>query len=193
MYGLALSRTLGDRFLKQETESAIIAEPHVSAPHRAPAGSILVVGSDGLWDVTTPQKAVEIAAAAREEWGMRKECAEALLRHARNHRSRDDCSVVVVDLDAHALGLHVHSGVPTLKTGVGGAEDGGRLSVGGLGSPLPSGTTPTAAAGLAAWDAAGQQQPGGGRSGGLIGGAEPTTPPQEVAPTGAGAGAPRPS
>lgn len=136
VYGLALSRTLGDRYLKTESEKAIIAEPHVSAPCRASPGQLLVVGSDGLWDVTTPQRAVEIAGAVREEGGVRKECAEALLRYARAHRSRDDCSVVVVDMDAHALGLLAPSEVPTRVAG-------------GVGSPGLAGRT-TAAAG-AAW------------------------------------------
>lgn len=91
----------------------------------------------------SPQ-AVEIAAAARDEWGMKKECAEALIRHARANRSRDDCSVVVVDLDARALGLHAPSETPPTYLVVAPGGGGARDSVGGMGSPTAVGTTPLA-------------------------------------------------
>lgn len=61
LYGLAVSRVLGDGYLKLE-DVGLTAEPSVSAAHvLEEGGGVLVMASDGLWDVTAPDEAVAIA------------------------------------------------------------------------------------------------------------------------------------
>jgi protein phosphatase len=106
LYGLALSRALGDSFLKVDAASGLIAEPHVSgvACVHAGEGAFAVLASDGLWDALSPAAAVELVARARQgtaapaaSWD---EAAAALLAQARARRSKDDCTVLLLGLDA---------------------------------------------------------------------------------------------
>jgi serine/threonine protein phosphatase PrpC len=123
LYGLALSRALGDSFLKEDAASGLSAEPFVSrvACVHAGEGAFALLASDGLWDVVAPPAAVELASRAREGsgasgsgdaaaedaacaqqqggWGA---AAAALLAAARARRSRDDVTVLLVGLDAQA-------------------------------------------------------------------------------------------
>ena len=102
LYGLALSRALGDSFLKVDAASGLTAEPHVSrvACVHAGEGAFAVLASDGLWDALSPAAAVELVARARlgaaappATW---HEAAAALLQQARARRSKDDCTVLVL-------------------------------------------------------------------------------------------------
>ncbi|MEW5301423.1 MAG: hypothetical protein WDW36_004283 [Sanguina aurantia] len=72
LYGLNISRMLGDRCLKEEN-LGFLAEPHVSTAATVPAGHVayLIMASDGLWDVvpeataaTQLLRAADTAAAA---------------------------------------------------------------------------------------------------------------------------------
>ncbi|GIL57854.1 hypothetical protein Vafri_13086 [Volvox africanus] len=58
LYGLNISRMLGDRFLKEE-DLGFLAEPYVSmAAQVGPSEhAVLVVASDGLWDVLPEERA----------------------------------------------------------------------------------------------------------------------------------------
>ncbi|GIL78322.1 hypothetical protein Vretimale_7674 [Volvox reticuliferus] len=58
LYGLNISRMLGDRFLKEE-DLGFLAEPYVSvAAQVGPSDhAVLVVASDGLWDVLPEERA----------------------------------------------------------------------------------------------------------------------------------------
>lgn len=59
------------------------------------------MASDGLWDVTTTEKVVEVALKAYHTGGRDTCCiAEALVRHARECRTRDDVTVTVVVLNS---------------------------------------------------------------------------------------------
>lgn len=104
LYGLALSRAFGDHFLKEDAASGLIAEPHVSpvASVDAHEGAFAVLASDGLWDVLSPAAAVQMAASAGAGGaGGAAGCeaaAAALVAHARQKRSKDDCTVLVVAL-----------------------------------------------------------------------------------------------
>lgn len=120
LYGLALARALGDRFLKEDAASGLTAEPYVSPPiDVAPpqggdgwgasqppahcAAPFFVVASDGLWDVVSPAAAVAAAATAGAGWGGSHGAAAAaggLLASARARRSKDDATVLVVALRA---------------------------------------------------------------------------------------------
>jgi len=58
--GLAVSRALGDHFLKQQN-TGIVGEPFVSPSIRLDStDEILIVASDGLWDVMTGEEAMEL-------------------------------------------------------------------------------------------------------------------------------------
>ena len=56
--------------LKDEEGSGLSAEPSVSAPFDVPKGQgVVVVASDGLWDVCTPHEAVNIGATVYPHLG----------------------------------------------------------------------------------------------------------------------------
>eukprot|EP00959_Pyramimonas_sp_CCMP1952_P136572 2858252-Pyramimonas_sp.AAC.2 len=95
---MAVCRALGDQYMKGEGVP-LLAEPSVAPTFFTPAGeaSLVVLASDGLWDVTTPQQAVELALeAGRRTEGDPKAMAAALGKRAREKRSLDDITVMVV-------------------------------------------------------------------------------------------------
>ena len=61
LYGLNLSRCLGDKFLKDE-DLGLSAEPYVSPVLRFDPSQhgIVVMASDGLWDVIEPAAAMMV-------------------------------------------------------------------------------------------------------------------------------------
>lgn len=61
LYGLNLSRCLGDKFLK-DGDLGLSAAPHVSHVVRLPprASGLVVLASDGLWDVASAARAVAV-------------------------------------------------------------------------------------------------------------------------------------
>lgn len=65
MYGLNLARGLGDKFLKEE-DLGFSAEPYVSPLWRVPRkeARILLIASDGLWDVADYPEIVALARRA---------------------------------------------------------------------------------------------------------------------------------
>jgi serine/threonine protein phosphatase PrpC len=106
LYGLNLSRMLGDRFLKEEG-LGFTARPHVCDRLLLAPGSdsAVVAASDGLWDVTSCERAAQIATRAfgAAEGGASgaaasgaAAAAEALVAHALQQRSKDDVSVMVL-------------------------------------------------------------------------------------------------
>ena len=62
LYGLNLSRCLGDKFLKNE-DLGLSAEPYVSPVLRFNLSQcgVVVLASDGLWDVMEPAAAMQVA------------------------------------------------------------------------------------------------------------------------------------
>lgn len=63
LYGLNLSRCLGDKFLKNE-DLGLSAEPYVSPVLRFDLAQrgVALLASDGLWDVMEPSAAMQVAA-----------------------------------------------------------------------------------------------------------------------------------
>ena len=61
LYGLNLSRCLGDKFLKNE-DLGLSAEPHISGVLRFDPSQrgIALLASDGLWDVVEPPAAMKV-------------------------------------------------------------------------------------------------------------------------------------
>eukprot|EP00887_Chlorella_sp_A99_P008144 scaffold12.g8144.t1 len=98
LYGLNLSRGLGDKFLKDE-DLGLSAEPHVSGVVRIreDQGCILLIASDGLWDVADAERAAAaVLQADREHDGDVTEAARAVVELALRQRSKDDVTALVV-------------------------------------------------------------------------------------------------
>ncbi|KAI3727337.1 hypothetical protein L1987_67150 [Smallanthus sonchifolius] len=110
---LAMSRSIGDRYLKP----SIIPEPEVTFTARAREDGCLILASDGLWDVMSNEEACEIArkriliwhkknggnAIERELNGVdpaAQAAADYLSMLALQKGSNDNISVIVVDLKA---------------------------------------------------------------------------------------------
>ncbi|XP_044485610.1 protein phosphatase 2C 16-like isoform X2 [Mangifera indica] len=110
---LAMSRSIGDRYLKPW----IIPEPEVMCIPRARDDECLILASDGLWDVMTNEEACEVARRRILLWHKKngvpdlsergkgvdpaaQAAADYLSMLALQKGSRDNISVIVVDLKA---------------------------------------------------------------------------------------------
>lgn len=96
LYGLNLARALGDRFLKDE-DLGLSAEPHVSDVITLgdDQEALIVIASDGLWDVISADDAMALARRVdRESHGGVVKVAAALAREAEALGSKDDVTVV---------------------------------------------------------------------------------------------------
>jgi serine/threonine protein phosphatase PrpC len=99
---LAVSRAIGDHSLRPY----VIAEPEVTVVNRNPDDEVLIMASDGLWDVMSNQEACNLAKKcllrARQRGSTRhsaaKVAATVLTRAAVDRGSRDNVTVVIVDL-----------------------------------------------------------------------------------------------
>uniref|UniRef100_A0A0E0F436 protein-serine/threonine phosphatase n=1 Tax=Oryza meridionalis TaxID=40149 RepID=A0A0E0F436_9ORYZ len=90
---LAVTRSFGDGGLKRW----VVAEPEVSRTPLAGAGcEFLVIASDGLWNKVSNQEAVDAVAAAGDHYSV--DSCRRLVDMARRRGSRDDVTVMVVDL-----------------------------------------------------------------------------------------------
>ncbi|KAE9603658.1 hypothetical protein Lal_00002206 [Lupinus albus] len=110
---LAMSRSIGDRYLKPW----IIPEPEVTFLPRAKNDECLILASDGLWDVMTNEEACDIARRRILLWHKKnglalpsvrgeeidpaaQSAAEYLSNRALQKGSKDNITVIVVDLKA---------------------------------------------------------------------------------------------
>ncbi|KAI5067567.1 hypothetical protein GOP47_0018095 [Adiantum capillus-veneris] len=105
---LALSRAIGDRYLKRY----VISEPEVTCIQREDEDEVLILASDGLWDVLSNDYACDIARRALVVARKKREnrtfspgedpaaasVAALLVKLAYSKGSKDNISVVVVDL-----------------------------------------------------------------------------------------------
>lgn len=105
---LALSRAIGDRYLKRY----VISEPEVTCVQRGSEDEVLILASDGLWDVLSNDYACEVARKALLVARKKREnrtfspgedpaaaaVAALLVKLAYGKGSKDNISVVVVDL-----------------------------------------------------------------------------------------------
>lgn len=99
---LAMSRAIGDHCLRPY----VIPEPEISVFARHPRDEILLLASDGLWDVLSNQDATDLALRsikrAREKGASRKAAARVaatvLTKAAVDRGSRDNITVVIIDL-----------------------------------------------------------------------------------------------
>ncbi|MCO5548374.1 hypothetical protein L7F22_001831 [Adiantum nelumboides] len=105
---LALSRSIGDRYLKRY----VVSEPEVTYLDRTKDDECLIIASDGLWDVISNDTACEIArkclVSARRKRASRSfalgedpasaTVAALLVKLAYSRGSKDNISAVVIDL-----------------------------------------------------------------------------------------------
>ncbi|XP_040384726.1 probable protein phosphatase 2C 74 [Oryza brachyantha] len=88
---LAVTRAFGDGGLKRW----VVAEPEVTRTALAAGCEFLVIASDGLWNKVPNQEAVDVVAAAAVH---SVDSCRRLVDMARRRGSRDDITVMVVDL-----------------------------------------------------------------------------------------------
>ncbi|XP_062148046.1 protein phosphatase 2C 50 isoform X2 [Alnus glutinosa] len=109
---LATSRSIGDRYLKPW----VIPDPEVMLVPRAKQDECLILASDGLWDVMTNEEACDVARKRIFLWHKKhgnslpverggvdpapQAAAECLLRLALQKGSKDNITVIVIDLKA---------------------------------------------------------------------------------------------
>ncbi|KAG2423213.1 hypothetical protein HXX76_015470 [Chlamydomonas incerta] len=99
---LAVSRAIGDHCLRP----FVIAEPEITSVLRRPEDTLLIMASDGLWDVFTNEEARtlalekfngELTRTSSSKMAVKK-AASSLAKAALAKGSRDNVTVVVVDL-----------------------------------------------------------------------------------------------
>jgi len=92
--GIAITRALGDHFAK-DSDSGMIAVPYISEPiELTPDHTHLIVASDGLWDVTTGRRALDLVRSRSAAEG-----AQHLLKVALHSKDcKDNVTVTVVRL-----------------------------------------------------------------------------------------------
>eukprot|EP01024_Parvocaulis_polyphysoides_P019260 TRINITY_DN1869_c0_g1_i1.p1 TRINITY_DN1869_c0_g1~~TRINITY_DN1869_c0_g1_i1.p1 ORF type:complete len:587 (-),score=76.36 TRINITY_DN1869_c0_g1_i1:122-1882(-) len=99
---LAMSRAIGDAQLKP----FISPEPEVTVVHRKKSDQLVIMASDGLWDVFDNQEACALALRCLHRAGLRGQdrrtatrlAANVLAKTAISRGSRDNVTVLVVDL-----------------------------------------------------------------------------------------------
>lgn len=106
---LAMSRAIGDRFLKQY----VISEPEVTCTERTNEDECLILATDGLWDVLSNDLVCEVARKCLAGYRPRRSkgftegssavavAAALLTKLAVGRGSHDNISVVVVDLSTN--------------------------------------------------------------------------------------------
>uniref|UniRef100_A0A7S1WZX8 PPM-type phosphatase domain-containing protein n=1 Tax=Tetraselmis chuii TaxID=63592 RepID=A0A7S1WZX8_9CHLO len=99
---LAMSRAIGDQCL----QPFVIPDPEITIVQRRDDDELIVMGSDGLWDVLSNEETVQLAKKAlkraREKGASSraatKIAATVLIRAALSKGSRDNITAIVVDL-----------------------------------------------------------------------------------------------
>lgn len=101
--GLNLARMLGDKFLKQQ-DGRFSSEPYISqVVHIDKANrAFALMASDGLWDVISMKKSVQLVLQTMERYSAEREdvadkIANSLLSEARNLRTKDNTSIILLD------------------------------------------------------------------------------------------------
>jgi len=83
--GLAVSRALGDHFIKNMKEG-IVGEPFISQPyHLDEEDSLVVLASDGLWDVISGKAAMSIAQKEENTEEMAKRLLQTAVQSSKCH------------------------------------------------------------------------------------------------------------
>ncbi|KAJ6806417.1 protein phosphatase 2C 70 [Iris pallida] len=94
--GLNLARMLGDKFLKEQ-DLRFTAEPYVSQVvhiSKASDAAFALLASDGLWDVISVKKAVQLVHQAKEKYSDCEMVAKCVLNEAKALRTKDNTTVI---------------------------------------------------------------------------------------------------
>lgn len=91
---IGVTRSLGDHHMKP----LLVCEPAVATAADVPAGSVLLVACDGVWDVLAPADVAAALAAPPTPAETAAECARRILKAAYDKGSSDNLSVLVVRL-----------------------------------------------------------------------------------------------
>ncbi|KAG9130503.1 hypothetical protein Leryth_023344 [Lithospermum erythrorhizon] len=97
--GLALSRALGDHFIK---DFGLISEPDVIQRRITSKDHFVILATDGVWDVISNQEAIDIVASSPE----RQEAAKRLVKCAAREWKRKRPGIVRDDISAVCLFFH---------------------------------------------------------------------------------------
>lgn len=104
--GITMSRSIGD--LLGHQDAGITCEPEVTTVQLKPLDHMLLLCSDGVWDVITPEEAVNIMSEFNATTGM--QAADKLAQEAWDRWNReeggayvDDITVIVVFLKSSTL------------------------------------------------------------------------------------------
>jgi protein phosphatase 1L len=92
---LAMSRSIGDVSLKDY----ITCDPEIIVHEIQTTDRFLILATDGLWDVCSNRKAAKIAAQYDEP----QSAANSLLEYALKKKTRDNVTVLVVDVASYLL------------------------------------------------------------------------------------------
>lgn len=106
--GMNIARVLGDKFLKEQ-DTRFSSKPFISEVLRITQDSkaLAVIASDGLWDVLSQRRALQMALEAKEgQYNAEgtdskplsaKSIAEMLINKARTLRTKDNTTVIILD------------------------------------------------------------------------------------------------
>lgn len=90
---LALTRAIGDKKLKRFVTSV----PEIKSRRIREDDDLLILGSDGVWDVLTCQNAADVVSYAKDV----KEAASSLTNYAYKQGSSDNITSMVIDLKSY--------------------------------------------------------------------------------------------
>jgi serine/threonine protein phosphatase PrpC len=98
---LAISRAFGDNQFKtrrseKNMRSLVIAIPEITTELVTPMTEFLIIASDGLWDVMSPQTAVNFVRNSFSKRHNLEEAAQLLVREAIAIGSVDNVSAVIM-------------------------------------------------------------------------------------------------
>ncbi|GLI60936.1 hypothetical protein VaNZ11_003172 [Volvox africanus] len=136
---LAVSRAIGDHCLRP----FVIAEPEITSVLRRSEDQLLIMASDGLWDVFTNEEARalalekfngELQRTSSSKMAVKK-AASSLAKAALAKGSRDNVTVVVVDMRTQGLSCQSSTGAHSISSAIrssGAARTGPSQSASGL-------------------------------------------------------------
>ena len=97
---LAVSRALGDAEFKMPKAKAdyVICDPHLASYQLDESHAFLIVACDGLWDKVTYQEAVDFVYEQQQTEKSAQQISELLAARAIDKGSKDNVTVIVVEL-----------------------------------------------------------------------------------------------
>ncbi|PWA85926.1 putative protein phosphatase 2C 13 [Artemisia annua] len=102
---LAVTRALGDRFMKSPTgnksKSPLIAEPEMTQMMLTNDDEFMIIGCDGIWDVMSNEEAVGLVRRQLIQHNDPQRCATELINQALRLQTSDNLTAIVVCFTSH--------------------------------------------------------------------------------------------